>query len=226
MIGFLQGTVLSKNLENHSCVVLTAGVGYELTVTAPFFDKLGLDSSAAFWVHTHVREDALLLYGFATEAEKQFFRVLLGVSGLGPRTALSLLAEHGPERLSRYIQGKEIDGISTAAGVGKKLAQRLVLELGGKLEKLAWAAQLEKVSLEIKETAASPKKRLREDLSSALTNLGYAPNPIKLVLDRILERAEGGGQGFEGCLKAALNELSGRPGVVASGSGSEVNTDA
>jgi len=220
MIGFLQGTLVSKNPDSQSCVLLVSGVGYEINVTSRLFDTFVQGAALSLWVHTHVREDALLLYGFATEGEKHFFRVLLGVSGLGPRTALSLLAEHGPDRLSQHIQNKDIDEISTASGVGKKLAQRLVLELGTKLEKLAWAAQLEKVSQEIKSGSVSPEKRLREDLSSALSNLGYAPNPIKSVLDRILEREEEAG--FEACLRAALKELSGRAGTLSS----EVNANA
>ena len=85
MIGFLRGTVLKKNSDSNQCVVLTPGLGYEVTVTARLFETLVEGTETSFWVHTHVREDALLLYGFGTETEKQFFRLLLGVSGFWPQ---------------------------------------------------------------------------------------------------------------------------------------------
>src|SRR5205085_963855 len=109
-----------------------------------------------------VREDILQLYGFELEAEKQFFRVLLGVSGLGPRTALSLLNEHGPERLSKYILEKDTSSISEAPGVGKKLAERLILELASKIEKMAWVTQLQKAFPAETTAAASPARQLRD----------------------------------------------------------------
>ena len=95
MVGFLQGKVISKNPETNQCVVLAGDLGYEVNVSKRLFDALSHEQPISLWIHTHVREDAFLLYGFANETEKLFFRILLGVSGLGPKMALSLLTEHG-----------------------------------------------------------------------------------------------------------------------------------
>jgi len=215
MVGYLHGKILSKQPETNQCLLITGGVGYELTLPARVFDTLTEGQEVSLWVHTHAREDILMLYGFGSEAEKQFFRLLLGVSGLGPKTALSLLSEHGAHRLPQLIIAKEADEIATASGVGKKLAQRLTLELASKLEKMTWVIQLEKVSEENRSVALSPKRQLRDDLSSALTNLGYVPQQIKVALDRLFDREENQDLGFEACLKGALKELSSRP--LASG---------
>jgi Holliday junction DNA helicase RuvA len=208
VVGYLQGKLLSKS-QGSVVVVLAGEIGYEVTLTSRQFEGLVLETPLSLWIHTHVREDILMLYGFATEPEKQFFRILLGVSGLGPRTALSLLSEHGAERLSQLIVDKEVDEITSAPGVGKKLAQRLVLELAGKIEKLAWVSQREKKSVENRAQALPPRRQLREDLSSALLNLGYQPNRVGALLDKLLEAEDD--LGFEGYLRSALKELSGRP---------------
>lgn len=209
MVGFVQGKVLSKSIETSAVIVANDSVGYEVTVPKQLFDRLLVEQAVALWIHTHVREDILQLYGFATEAEKQFFRVLLAVSGLGPRTAMSLLGEHAPDRLSQHILNKDVDAISEAPGVGKKLAQRLVLELGSKIEKLAWVTQLKALSPQTRTVTASPARQLREDLSSALLNLGYQPKQVEYTLDKILE-TDDETLGFEGWLKNALREMSGR----------------
>ena len=204
MIGYLEGKIVSKHEDTRHCVVVCQGVGYELSLSASHYDALHTGTEAAFHVHTHVREDALVLFGFATESEKLFFRVLIGVSGLGPKTALALLSAHGAERLVRLISNKETEGISEAPGVGKKLAQRLVLELAGKLEKFAWTTNA-LLQAPARETP-SAVTTLREDLESALHHLGYAPQIVARTLDKLnLDDT-----GFEVSLKEALNQLSGR----------------
>lgn len=205
MLGYLEGKILSKNEDGRQCVVLCQSVGYELTLAASHFDALQTGAQGVFHVHTHVREDQLTLFGFATESEKQFFRVLIGVSGLGPKTALALLSAHGADRLVRLVANKEIEGIAEAPGVGKKLAQRVVLELQGKLEKLAWTTG---ALLRAPESAASSPAvtTLRDDLDSALQHLGYSPQLVQRTLDKLdLDES-----GFEVSLKEALKQLSGR----------------
>lgn len=216
MLGFLKGQIIAKDPEGHHCVVLVGGVGYEVSVPTSLFTRLLAQEEASLWVHTHVREDALVLFGFATEAEKNFFRVLLGVSGLGPKTALSLIAEHGADRLAQLILSKEADEISSAPGVGKKLAQRLILELGAKVEKLTWVTEVQRVDAEIKGKATPSRRQLRDDLASALANLGYLPQQIKNALDKVMDRPEAEAQGFEANLRSALKELSSRPLASAS----------
>ncbi|NBY20989.1 Holliday junction branch migration protein RuvA [bacterium] len=152
MLGFIEGKIISKSIETSQAVVLCAGVGYEITLSKQTLEMTHVNSNVSFWIHTHVREDALILFGFFSEAEKQLFRILIGVSGLGPKTALSLLSEHGPEKLIQLIVHKRISEIAEAPGVGKKLAERLSLELSTKLGKLAWIQAMPQ-----SEMAESPK---------------------------------------------------------------------
>jgi len=212
MLGFIQGKVLSKNADSHSIVLLAHRMGFEITLPQRSFDTLVQDAKISLWLHTHVREDQLALFGFATENEKLFFKQLLGVSGLGPKTALALLGEHSPERLVHFILNKEADEISSAPGVGKKLAQRLILELSGKIEKWAWLDKIEKSTSGKKLVTVSPERQLRDDLTSALLNLGYIPNQVKPALDKLFEDDEMPTQGFEICLRNALKDMSLRHG--------------
>src|SRR5580704_3697877 len=103
MLGFIQGKIISKNPEGNHCVILSGDVGYEVVLPRNLFDTLPNDEFARLWVHTHVREDQLTLFGFRNETEKACFKQLLAVSGLGPKTALSLLGEHGVERLINLV---------------------------------------------------------------------------------------------------------------------------
>ncbi|MBI4405661.1 MAG: Holliday junction branch migration protein RuvA [Deltaproteobacteria bacterium] len=208
MIGFIQGSVISKYPDSYQCVVQAGQIGYELSIPRRLFEELILQQTATFWVHTHVREDQLSLFGFSSELEKQFFRHLLGVSGLGPKTALSLLGEHGAERLVQLILAKQVSEISKAPGVGKKLAERLVLELASKIEKWAWTERIQKASEENKGQPVSNKKLLQDDLYSALLHLGYQPVQIKSTLEMLFEKDGLEKTGFESVLRQALKELS------------------
>jgi Holliday junction DNA helicase RuvA len=210
MLGFIEGKVISKSIETSQAVVLCSGVGYEVTLSKQNLEITHLNSNVSFWIHTHVREDVFILFGFYSEAEKQLFRILIGVSGLGPKTALSLLSEHGPEKLIQLIVHKKISEIAEAPGVGKKLAERLSLELSTKLGKLAWIQAMPQTELAEAPVALSKEDQVREDLTSALVNLGYPAGQIKNTLDRMLIRENGNSLGFEALLRMALKEISGR----------------
>lgn len=207
MLGFIQGKLISRNLENLSCVVLAQNLGYEITVPRRSLEKLQLGGEVSLWLHTHVREDILSLYGFDSENDKLFFRLLLSVSGLGPKTALSLLSEFGTETLVELVLGKRIGEISKAPGVGKKTAERLVMELVSKIEKLSWAKESTQLSSPSSSKMNSGLMQTREDLFSALSHLGYLPHQIKTTLDKVLATEE---KSVEGLLKLALKELSNR----------------
>lgn len=209
MLGYLNGRVLVKNQDTNQCILLAGDVGYEITLSKKTFEMLFVDQVTSLWLHTHVREDQFTLFGFSSETEKNFFRILLSVSGLGPKTALSLLSEHGAEHLSGLIIHKNISEISSAPGVGKKLAERLVLELASKLEKLTWVNQLEIKSLGIKNAKVPEHRALREDLLSALINLGYQPAQIRSTLDRLFMEKEDKKLDFENYLRLALKDMSG-----------------
>lgn len=211
MFGFLEGKLISKNVDTQTCVVKMFKLGFEVLVPKVAFDQLIVGQKVSFWVHTHVREDALLLYGFSNEDEKNLFRMLISVSGLGPKTAMSLLSEHGAHRLVDLILHKATADIAKASGVGKKLAEKLPLELSSKLEKWAWTERIE-MSHTSRTPAVplSPESQLKSDLSSALLNLGYQPTQVSKVLDNLLAREEMQEQEFEFCLKAALRDMSSR----------------
>lgn len=211
MIGYLQGKLIWKGHDSLQCLVLTNGVGYELTVHRRLFDSLVSDTTVTLWVHTHGYKDAPpALFGFLSENERLLFRALLSVSGLGPKSAMALLSEHGAERLLRLIVDKRADDISEAPGIGKKTSQRIVLELGAKLEKWAWVGeQLSRGETRFSEASPLPDRKMREDLVSALSHLGYPPNQIKATLDKIDRDEEWEKLGFEASLKILLSELSG-----------------
>jgi holliday junction DNA helicase RuvA len=211
LIGYLKGKVLSKNPETYQGVILSFRVGYELSFPISLFDRLLVGQNAEVWVHTHVREDTFALYGFSTESEKHFFRLLLSVSGLGPKSSLALLSEHGTERLAHYIRGSDPTSLSSAPGIGKKLAQKIILELQPKMEKLAWIALAQAPNETHRKSAIPSAHPLRDDLASALLNLGFAPNMVKPAIERIFEREDAEKAGFESCLKLALKEMNLRP---------------
>lgn len=211
MFGYLEGKLIAKNHDTQTCVVKMFKVGFEVLIPKNLFEQLNVGQKVALWLHTHVREDALLLYGFSTEDEKNLFRLLVSVSGLGPKTALSLLSEHGAHRLVDLILHKATADIAKASGVGKKLAEKLPLELSSKLEKWAWTEKIELSNARRTPTISlSPENQLKDDLTSALLNLGYQPAQVSKVLDNLLGREGMQGQEFEFCFKAALRDMSSR----------------
>lgn len=210
MLGFIEGKVISKSIETSQVVVLCSGVGYEVTLSKQTLELTHLNSNLSLWLYTHVREDAFILFGFYSEAEKQLFKILIGVSGLGPKIALSLLSEHGSEKLIQLIIHKRTTEIAEASGVGKKLAERLALELSTKLSKLAWIQAMPQVEMADTAKTISKEDQVREDLTSALANLGYSTGQIKNTLDRMLLRDNTADLRFEDLLRMALKEISGR----------------
>lgn len=212
MIGFLSGQLLHKAKEGTNCVVNVSGVGYEVTVPRPIFEILAVGEACALWTHTHVREDALILFGFPTESERAFFRLLTSVSGLGPKHGLSLLAEASPQNLSHFILTKDVASLTKAAGVGKKLAERLVLELGSKLEKLV----LFDPDAKKKSSDSAPVSKEAEivgDLKSALTNLGYQTSEINAAINGLI--SDSTPVDFEVVFRQALQILSKKSATIS-----------
>lgn len=210
MIGYIQGTILSKDNETFQCLILSQTIGYEVSITPPYFESLNVNDTVSLWLHTVVREDAFLLYGFSSEAEKIYFRKLLSVSGLGPKSALSLLGEHGVQHLTQLILDKNAGEISSAPGIGKKTAQRIVLDLEPKIQKWAWLEKVNEGTAPKKTSPGQQHRALKEDLGSALANLGYVPNHIKMALEKVFSLDELKID-FETGLRIALKELSNRP---------------
>jgi Holliday junction DNA helicase RuvA len=194
MIAHLRGTLLSKH--PNQAIVETQGVGYDVTITVPTFSELPAEGSAvALHIHTHVREDALSLYGFLRRAEKQLFEKLLTVSGIGPKLAITILSGMATDEMVNAIRGGDVARLTRIPGIGKKTAERMVLELRDKLPATSGAEAANA-------TAATP---VEEDVISALVNLGYQ----RAAAERALNAARGAASGgFDGLFREALGALA------------------
>ncbi len=168
MIGHLEGRVLE--LQPGVVVLEAGGVGYEVHVPVSAHPILLGRTSASLYVHTHVREDQLALYGFPTLRERETFRLLIGVSGIGPRTALALLSGLTPDDVAAAVEGEQWRRLAAVPGIGRRTAERLIVELKGKLPGPARPA------------GATP----RDDAVSALINLGYNPRAAEEAVGELL----------------------------------------
>jgi Holliday junction DNA helicase RuvA len=197
MIAFLRGRVLDKHPNR--IVVDVNGVGYELHVPLSTYYNVGdAGTEIALRVHTHVREDVLQLFGFLTPLEQLLFERLIGISGIGPKLAIAVLSGIESRELVVSVQRADIARLTRIPGIGKKTAERIVLELKDRLRDVAPAdagAEQQRPSAD----------RLRDDLVSALENLGYHRPLAEKAADAA--RARDGGAMFEDALKSALREL-------------------
>ena len=200
MIGRLRGVVVCE--EAAGTVVLDVhGVGYELTTplgAVARARRAATDDVLELFVHTHVREDGIELFGFASEAERRVFRLMIGVPNVGPRTALNALSALPLAELTHAVHAADVARLSRVPGIGKKTAERLVLELRGKLAGLESEAVAERPEAGTEETA--------ERLVAALTNMGYraaeAERAVRSLGDRV------GGEPVPELLRQALAWLT------------------
>ena len=201
MIAQLRGRLLEKHPNR--IVVDVNGVGYDVFVPLSTFYGLGeAGADVVLRVHTHVREDALALYGFTTLLEQELFERLIGVSGIGPKVALAVLSGIEPEDLIRAIERGDHARLTAIPGVGKKTSERIVLELKDRLPRAAVAVAA--VGMVLSDVAA-----VRDDVLSALVNLGYhRPLAEKAVDAAIKTLGPRPDAGFERTLKQALRELA------------------
>jgi holliday junction DNA helicase RuvA len=198
MIAFLRGRLGEK--QPNRIIVDVGGVGYDVAVPLSTFYTLGEPGTdVALRVHTHVREDMLALYGFATAIELQIFERLIGISGIGPKLALAVLSGIEVADLVRAVQYGDVARLTAIPGVGKKTAERIGLELKDKLPPALTAAVAA-------QAAADGTGGLRGDLLSALLNLGYHRPLAEKAVDAALARVEP--KTFEAVLKQALRELA------------------
>ena len=198
MIAQLRGLILEKHPNR--IVVDVGGVGYDVFVPLSTFYGLGdAGSDISLRIHTHVREDALALYGFRTILEQDLFERLISVSGIGPKVALGVLSGIEPLELTRAIERSDIARLTAIPGVGRKTSERIVLELKDRLPRV----QVEHAVAG--EVEAAPGG-VRDDVLSALVNLGYhRPLAEKAVAAAIKAVPDGG---FEPTLKQALREMA------------------
>jgi Holliday junction DNA helicase RuvA len=198
VIAHLRGRIFEKHPNR--IIVDVNGIGYDVSVPLSTFYGLGEPGSEiALRIHTHVREDALLLYGFATQVEQQLFERLISVSGIGPKVGLAVLSGIEPSDLIRAIERKDIARMTSIPGVGKKTAERIVLELKDWLPRAPIGASA---------GGGSPVQApaIRDDVVSALINRGYHRPLAEKAAESAVKGTPAGD--FEQTLKQALRELA------------------
>jgi Holliday junction DNA helicase RuvA len=203
MIGQLRGRLAEK--RPNQVLVDVGGVGYVVQVPLSTYAALGeLHTEVTLLIHTHVREDALALYGFVSSREKHFFEMLLSASGVGPALALKILSGMSVEELVPAIRGSDLARLTRIPGVGRKTAERMVVELKDKLETVA---------VEREKPAASSAAGIEADVISALVNLGYEGRAAEAAVGEA--KREAGPGNFEKLLRGALQSLSAPKGRAA-----------
>ncbi|HEV8318810.1 MAG TPA: Holliday junction branch migration protein RuvA [Vicinamibacterales bacterium] len=197
MIAFLRGRIIDKHPNR--LIVDVHGVGYEVHVPLSTYYEIGEEGAeVSLRVHTHVREDALQLYGFLSVLEKEVFERLIAISGIGPKLAVAVLSGIAPAELVGAIERSDIARLTAIPGVGRKTAERIVLELRDRLHHLVVVSAAGVAE-------AAPADRLRDDLVSALLNLGYHRPLAEKAVDSTLTSSDD--LTFEHALKRALREL-------------------
>lgn len=195
MIAHLRGRLIAKS-PGHA-IVEAAGVGYEVAISIPTYSELPLlNEEVALHVYTHVREDALALFGFLRREEKQLFERLIGVSGIGPRLAITILSGLSADAVVAAIRAADVASLTRIPGIGKKTAERMVLELRDKVDQFAAPS------------AASAASAVEEDVISALVNLGYQRALAERALGRISSGKNGQKQAFEDLFREALAAMA------------------
>ena len=196
MIGLLRGRLLEK--RPNQVILDVGGVGYLVAVPLSTFAAIGeLHAEVTLLIHTHVREDALALYGFLSAREKHFFELLLGASGVGPSLALKILSGMNVEELVPAIRTGDLVRLTKIPGVGRKTAERIIVELKDRLEAIA---------KEVDKPAAPSSAGAEADVQSALVNLGYDERTVDKAVSEA--KREAGTSNFEKLLRVALAALS------------------
>jgi holliday junction DNA helicase RuvA len=211
MIGSLRGVILDRVTragQAAEVILEVGGVGYRVVVPSGAVSQLGPPGSAAFLhVHTHVREDAIVLYGFPTREERSCFEELIGAHGVGPAVGLALLSVHTPAALLRAVESDDADALMLVPGIGKKTATRLLIELKSRL-----SLELDEPDLRIVVGGVATAKggagpadgaATRTEVRTALASLGYGADEIRLAMARL--PADGT---VEDQLRSALREMA------------------
>jgi Holliday junction DNA helicase RuvA len=201
MIGRLAGKLVTDDVDG-TLLLDVNGVGYEVTVPLGTLGRARNGAAShdlTLFVHTHSREDRLELYGFASELDRRVFRLLLGLPGIGPKLALAVLSSLPPNELAAAVQSGDLKRLSRVNGVGKRTAERLILELKERLPKLE-----QQPSTGVSTTQERPDDQSR--LLGALTNMGYKPTEAEKALEKLTDRL--GKEPIGDLLRAALAELA------------------
>ncbi|MDQ3586586.1 MAG: Holliday junction branch migration protein RuvA [Acidobacteriota bacterium] len=206
MIAHLTGTLLAKQAT--SVILDVGGIGYEVTIpVSTFYDMGETGSQVSLRIYTHVREDALQLFGFRTARERELFTLLISVTGIGPKSGIAMLSGMSADEIITAIRTNNLARLTAIPGVGKKTAERLVIELRDKMAALSSPALEEQLAAQTPgAAAAATEDSLREDALSALTNLGYQRAAAERSINQALQ--EGGDLSVELLLRRSLRSLS------------------
>ncbi len=206
MIAHLSGILLSKQAT--SVILDVGGVGYEITIpVSTFYDLDEEGSNVKLRIYTHVREDALQLYGFKTARERELFMRLISVSGIGPKLGITLLSGMSADEMIASIRTNNLARLTLIPGVGRKTAERLVMELRDKVASLSSAQLEEELGAKTPEGAALPTEdSTRSDVLSALLNLGYQRSSAEKAVTAALD--EGDDISVESILRRSLRKLA------------------
>ncbi len=195
MIAHLRGKLIHK--QPGQAIVEAAGVGYDVAISVPTFTALpSVGAETALHIHTQVSEDQIALYGFLDSEEKRLFERLITVSAVGPKLAIKILSGLNPERVVQAIRGQDHAQLVRIPGVGKKLAERLVVELKDKLEDFAVAP-----------VHAGPHGAAVNDVLSALINLGYQRPAAEKAIEQAIAKDEALAGDFDGLFRGALKVI-------------------
>ena len=204
MIAHLSGTLLSKQAT--SVIVDVAGVGYEVTIPlSTFYDLEDAGAPVQLRIYTHVREDTLQLFGFKTARERELFLKIITVSGIGPKLGITLLSGMSADELIASIRTNNLARLTLIPGIGRKTAERLIMELREKVAELS-SAQLEEELGAKAEVTEPTEDTVRSDALSALLNLGYQRSAAEKAIDAAL--VEGGDVTVESILRRSLKKLA------------------
>jgi Holliday junction DNA helicase RuvA len=195
MIGSLRGSVLERSLSGE-VLVEVAGVGYRVLVPVGAIPALEPGTNVFVFTHQHVRDDALILFGFLTRDERDTFEALITASGVGPKLALAILSVHSPSSLRRCLAEDDIDSLVAVPGVGKRTAQRLLVDL---------KARLDMPDLDLTAVPGSSSPNARAEVRDALVGLGYGNDEVREVFGQLAEEGT-----VEDLLRDALRMLAGR----------------
>jgi len=205
MIAHLSGTLLSK--EPNQVVVDVGGVGYDVTIPlSTFYELDDQKSDVQLLVYTHVKEDALQLYGFKTANERRLFVHFISVSGVGPKLGIALLSHMKTEELIESIKSNNLARLTQIPGIGRKTAERLVVDLRDKMIQLSQSQVAEETGTKPESIYVSSEDTARADALSALLNLGYQRSGAEKAIDAAL--AEGGDVTVESILRRSLKKLA------------------
>lgn len=205
MIGHLSGTLLSKQAT--SVIIDVSGVGYEVTIPlSTFYDLDDPGSPIQLRIYTHVREDALQLYGFKTLRERELFLRLISVSGIGPKLGITLLSGMSADEMIASIRTNNLARLTLIPGVGRKTAERLVVELREKVASLSSAQLEDELGAKPEVPRETTEDSVRSDALSALLNLGYQRSAAEKAIDSVL--GEEGELTVESVLRRGLRKLA------------------